>query len=289
VRTRQISANGLRFGILEAGAGPLALCLHGFPDSAYTWRHLLPALADAGFHAVAPFMRGYAPTEVPADGCYGKWARAADAVALHDALGGGPDAVLIGHDWGAETAYAAAALDPERWRTLVGLSIPPPPVDLSLFGDYDQLKRFFYIFAFQAPVAEALVAADEFAFLDRLWADWSPSYDATEDLRHAKECLQAPQNLSAALNYYRAIRGVGSISPCERCRGIEAGAVGPAPQPTLYVHGSEDGCVGVELVRDAPAHLAPGSRMWVVRGAGHFLHLEAPRAAADRILAWLAA
>jgi pimeloyl-ACP methyl ester carboxylesterase len=65
VRSRTVGANGLEFGLLEAGAGPLALCLHGFPDSASTWRHLLPVLAEAGFHAVAPFMRGYAPTAIP--------------------------------------------------------------------------------------------------------------------------------------------------------------------------------------------------------------------------------
>ena len=70
VRAATVRANGLQFGVLEAGSGPLALCLHGFPDAAYTWRHLLPALAGAGFHAVAPFMCGYAPTAVPADGAY---------------------------------------------------------------------------------------------------------------------------------------------------------------------------------------------------------------------------
>src|SRR2546423_2994041 len=83
-----VDANGLRFAYLEAGPpdGPLALCLHGFPDSAQTWRHLLPALADAGFHAVAPWMRGYAPTPVPTDGRYQSGALVADATALHAAL-----------------------------------------------------------------------------------------------------------------------------------------------------------------------------------------------------------
>src|SRR5690606_35104397 len=96
-----IEANGLSFGYLAAGGeGPLALCLHGFPDSAHTWRHLLPELAAAGYRAVAPFLRGYAPTAVPADGYYQSGAVATDANALHDALGGDGDAVLIGHDWG---------------------------------------------------------------------------------------------------------------------------------------------------------------------------------------------
>jgi pimeloyl-ACP methyl ester carboxylesterase len=93
-------------GLLEAGSGPLALCLHGFPDTAWTWQHLLPALAGAGFRAVAPFTRGYAPTGIPADGAYQAGALVADAVALHQVLGGDGDAVLIGHDWGPRPATA---------------------------------------------------------------------------------------------------------------------------------------------------------------------------------------
>src|SRR5215813_26829 len=164
-RTRTVRANDLDFAIVEAGSGPLALCLHGFPDSAHTWRHLLPALADAGFHAVAPFMRGYAPTGIPADGEYQIGALAADAVALHEALGGDGNAVLIGHDWGAETAYPAAAHAPERWRRLVTLAVPPAGLDPVLFTNYDQLKRFFYIFLFRDPTrfADAIVAADGMA------------------------------------------------------------------------------------------------------------------------------
>src|SRR4051812_50195551 len=104
--------------MLEDGPadGPLALCLHGFPDSAWGWRHLLPALAGAGYHAVAPFMRGYAPTAVPADQCYFTGALALDAIALHGALGGDDRAVLIGHDWGATATYRAAAHKPQLWR-----------------------------------------------------------------------------------------------------------------------------------------------------------------------------
>src|ERR1700716_987245 len=101
LREGRVQANGLEFAYLEAGQGPLALCLHGFPDSAWTWRHLLPALADGGFRAVAPWLRGYAPSEIPADGAYQTGALAADAIALHEALGGDEGAVIIGPDWGA--------------------------------------------------------------------------------------------------------------------------------------------------------------------------------------------
>src|ERR1700730_14709550 len=189
-----VRANDLDFGLLEAGAGPLALCLHGFPDSAHTWEHLLPALAGAGFHAVAPFTRGYAPTALPADGAYHIGALVADAVALHEVLGGDADAVLIGHDWGAETAYGAAAYAPDRWRRLVPLGVPPAALDAVLFSDYEQLKRLFYTFMFRDPTwfADGVVARKSVAFLDRLWADWSPGFAAGAHLARVKESLRQP-------------------------------------------------------------------------------------------------
>jgi pimeloyl-ACP methyl ester carboxylesterase len=284
LRSRAVRANGLEFGLLEAGTGPLALCLHGFPDSAYTWRHLLPVLAEAGFHAVAPFMRGYAPTAIPDDGGFGIGALVADAVALHEALDGDGQAVLIGHDWGAEAAYGAAAFAPDRWRRVVTLAVPPRALDPLLFGDYQQLKRFFYLFLLGDPRlgAEAIVAADGMAFLDRLWRDWSPGYDATEDLARVKACLREPANLAAAIGYYRDPPAGAAPYALE-----EQAARQQVEQPTLYLHGSADGCIGVELAVHAERLLAPGSRMTVVEDAGHFLHLEKPREVDEHVLAWV--
>jgi pimeloyl-ACP methyl ester carboxylesterase len=276
VRSATVRANGLQFGVLEAGSGPLALCLHGFPDAAYTWRHLLPALAGAGFHAVAPFMRGYAPTAVPADGAYHLGALVADAVALHEVLGGDGDAVLIGHDWGAEAAYGAAAFAPDRWRRLVTLAVPPAALDEVLFSDYEQLKRSFYLFMFRDPagLAETAVARDDLAFLDKLWRDWSPGFQPGEHLARVKDCLRQSANLAAALGYYRAAVD-------------QEAAARQAPQPTLYLHGARDGCIGVDLVRGAERLLAPSSRMIVIDEAGHFLHLEEPGQVNDHILSWV--
>ena len=290
--TRMVRANDLEFGILEAGSGPLALCLHGFPDSAHTWRHLLPALAGAGFHAVAPFMRGYAPTGIPADGAYQVGALAADAVALHEVLAGDHDAVLIGHDWGAEAAYAAAAHAPDRWRRLVTLAVPPAGLDPVLFSDYGQLRRFFYVFMFRDPLgfADAVVAADGMSILDRLWNDWSPRYDAREDLGNVKECLREPANLSAAIGYYRAVGTApsGAAAGDASRYAAEEQAVGTqAPQPTLYMHGASDGCISADLARGAEQFLAPSSRMIVIEEAGHFLHLEKPAEINDHILGWI--
>jgi pimeloyl-ACP methyl ester carboxylesterase len=285
LRARSVRANDLEFGLLESGSGPLALCLHGFPDSAHSWGPLLHALAGAGFHAVAPFMRGYAPTGVPADGDYHVGALAADALALHEVLGGDSDAVLIGHDWGAEATYAAAAFAPDRWRRVVTLAVPPGALDAVLFSDYEQLKRFFYLFMIRDPLgfADAVAAADDLSFLDQLWRDWSPGYQAGEHLARVKDSLRQPANLAAALGYYRAVG-----QPATRYAGEQAAAGQPAPQPTLYLHGADDGCIGADLARGAEALLSPGSRMIVVEHAGHFLHLERPLEVNDQIVGWVA-
>jgi pimeloyl-ACP methyl ester carboxylesterase len=271
----RIVAGELEFGYLEAGTGPLALCLHGFPDSAWTWRHLLPALADAGFHAVAPFLRGYAPTEVPADGRYQTAALALDAIHLHDALGGGDDAVIIGHDWGAMATYIAANAEPERWRRVVAMAVPPAGAVAGGFLTYAQLKRSWYMFFFQHGLADVVVGMGDLAFIDGLWADWSPGYDASADLPHVKDALRDPANLAAALGYYRAtLGGVGTDPALDdiQNKGNEV-----TQQPTLYLHGRTDGCMGIEVAEMGAAFLtSPGSRMEVVDDAGHFLQLERP-------------
>src|SRR5438046_2293738 len=100
--------------------------LHGFPDTAHTWSHAMPAIAKAGYRVVAPFTRGYHPTAVPADRAYDIDTLGRDAIALIDALGGGEPAIVVGHDWGASAAYAAAAMAPEKVRLLVTVAVPHP-------------------------------------------------------------------------------------------------------------------------------------------------------------------
>ena len=235
-------------------------------------------------------MRGYAPTAVPRDGNYSIGALVADAVALHEVMGGDEQAVLIGSDWGAETAYGAAAFAPGRWRRLVTLAVPPFALDSVLFRDYRQLRRFFYLFFFRDPAAqaEAAVAADGMAFIDQLWRDWSPGYDAAGHLAAVKDCLRDPANLSAAIGYYRAPAGPSGTGEAGRYAAEDRAALRPAGQPTLYLHGSADGCIGVELVAAAHQHLSAGSRMVIVPDAGHFLHLERPAEVNRHILAWVA-
>ncbi len=273
----RIEAGGLEFGYLTSGTGPLALLLHGFPDCAWTWRHLMVELADAGYRAVAPFLRGYAPSAVPADGLYQPGAIASDANALHQALGGDEDAVLVGHDWGALASYSAAAHQPDRWRRVVVAAVPPPSTVAGAFFSYDQLRLSWYMFFFQSPLADMVVPADDLAFIDRLWADWSPGYDPTEDLPRVKDSLRDPTNLTAALGYYRATIGGGLRDP--DLNAVEATGAGPLPQPTLYLHGENDGCMGADLIDPAQVLTSlpnEASRVEIVPGTGHFLHLERP-------------
>lgn len=277
LREGRVRANGLEFATLEAGpeAAPLALCLHGFPDTPRTWRLLLPVLASAGYHAVAPWLRGYAPTQIPADGRYQTAVLARDAIELVGALGA-EQAVVIGHDWGAVAAHAAAILAPERVRKLVTLAVPHRTTGVALATSYDQQKRSWYMFFFQSPLADVVVAANDFAFVDRLWQDWSPHWTPDpEDLAAVKRCFRQPGVLGAALGYYRATFDPAKRDPALAADEARAGAADVLVE-TLYLHGAVDGCIGVELTRGMEAAYPKGLHKRVVDGAGHFLHLERP-------------
>src|SRR5262249_9610765 len=120
-----LDANGLRFAYLEEGTGPLVVLVHGFPDTAHTWDAVRPALASAGYRAVSPYTRGYHRTEIPKDGRYDVETLGRDVLSWIGALGE-TSAVVVGHDWGATAAYAAAALAPDRVRFLATVALPHP-------------------------------------------------------------------------------------------------------------------------------------------------------------------
>jgi pimeloyl-ACP methyl ester carboxylesterase len=276
LRENRITANGIDFAYLEDGSGPLALCLHGFPDTAWGWESLASDLVEAGFRAVAPFMRGYAPTQIPPDGRYQSGALATDAIALHEALGGDETAVIVGHDWGALAAYGATNHTPDRWRRAVIASIPPAEIMMPLLMSYDVLKNnFWYQFVLCTPLADLAVAMNDLEFIERLWADWSPGYDGSAHLDRVKQALRDPGNLSAALGYYR--QTLGGVEQDPSLAEIQAATFQPPGLPTLYLHGADDGCAPCPEPADLDRLFSvDGSRVEIVDGAGHFLQYEQP-------------
>lgn len=287
----EIKANGLAFQALTAGEGPLVLLLHGFPDTPHTFRDLMPRLAGAGYRAVAPWMRGYAPTGVAPDRNYQVISLAQDAVGIIDALAPGAGdgrARIIGHDWGALAAFIASLLSPSRISRLAMMAIPHPlQFVMALSGSYAQARRSWYMFYFQLPLAGEAVRNDDFKFLERLWRDWSPGLEPPADLlAKVREALKEPENLEAALGYYRALFDPAHQDPKQSALADEVGARTTAC-PALALFGDEDGCVGSELSEGMEAFFPAGLARHVLPGAGHFLHLEAPDEVAERLLDFL--
>jgi pimeloyl-ACP methyl ester carboxylesterase len=283
--------SGMSYGALAWGPedGPLALCMHGYPDTAWTWRFLGPALAADGWRVVAPFMRGYAPTDLAPDGIYQIGALARDVITAHTALGGDGRAVLIGHDWGAVAVYVAASVEPERFSRVVGLAVPPPAMLMKRPGSarefvadlpvtIRQLRYSWYMGFQQLPVISERALP---RLIPRLWSAWSPGYDASEDLAHVWESLDSPARLTAALRYYRALAQPWQRSP-EYAREQRTIYRQP-PQPLLYLHGRNDGCMQAALVDRADEALEPPSGAEVLDGCGHFLQLERPEDVNRRI------
>ena len=288
IKMECVSANGTDFSYLECGSGKLALLLHGFPDTAQTWRHLMPELAAAGYRAVAPFMRGYAPSSVPVDGCYQTAMLARDANALHESLGGDSESVIIGHDFGAPSCYGAAIDAPSRWRKVVGMAVPPTAaLGLAFVQNLEQVKRSWYLFFFQHGLADLVVGANNFAFIDMLWRDWSPGYDASVDLEFVRKSLTDPKNLQAALGYYRATLGDGYCDPALQELQKQMGA-GVPTQPLLYLHGTDCGCIGVDVFESAKSIAPANVKFELIAAAGHFLQLEQPKKVNKLICEFLA-
>jgi pimeloyl-ACP methyl ester carboxylesterase len=288
VETKHVTANGIDFAYLEEGEGPLVLCLHGFPDHAPTWKPLLTDLAAAGFHGVAPWMRGYSPSGSPADGRYHTQYLALDALALTDALAGDGDAYLVGHDWGAGAVHLAAATKPDRYRKVVTLAVPPQAAMGGRFlASPAQFKRSWYIWFFGTPLADIAVPMNDFAVIDMLWADWSPGYTPDPAFMRALKDTFAVDNCQAAMGYYRDSFHARS-APEGEAATLTGGAM---PVPMLYMHGLDDGCLGTELI-DADALRAavgPGGDFEMIPGAGHFLHLECPDIVNRKIVDFLKA
>ncbi len=260
----EVDTGGATLACAVAGDGPVVIAAHGFPDCARSFRHQVPALVAAGFRVVVQTMRGYAPSSRARDGRYDAAALADDLVALADRFSPHAPARLVGHDWGAIAAYAACALAPRAFSHLATVAVPHGRVALRFLRPA-QLRRSWYIGRFQLPGAARALAGDDLALVDRLWRDWSPGFHPPPDeLAAVKAAIRGREH--DVIAYYRALRA-SPWSPAARLlrRATTVRA--------LYVHGRDDGCLGVALtdgvergwVAPVTVHRLPG---------GHFVHQE---------------
>ncbi|MBR1127658.1 alpha/beta fold hydrolase [Bradyrhizobium iriomotense] len=298
--TRMIKANGIDLYIREAGQGPLVVLCHGWPELSYSWRHQIPALVDAGFHVVAPDMRGYGQSAAPADvNAYSIFDTVGDVVGLVQALGE-TKAMVVGHDWGAPVAWHAALFRPDIFTAVAGLSVPPPfrgrgkPLDLLREGGVTN----FYWQYFQAPgVAEAELERDvartmRIVLGGRGLADPTAAMFVQEDkgfLGHATAGEPLPAWLSEAdLAYFtEAFRKSGFRGGLNWYRNLDRNWELTAPwqdaqihQPSLFIAGSKDavitGLIGAKRVNELERVLPNLKRKLIIEGAGHWVQQERP-------------
>lgn len=273
--------------------GPIALCLHGFPDTPYGWRKIAPRLADAGWRVVAPFMRGYAPSSIPVDNSYQVGALMDDALRVRSAAGGTDDDVIIGHDWGAIAGTGLAAMPDSPFAKAVIMSVPPSAAFRRRGGGaaercrlaahlVRQVLRSWYIMYFQLPWLPERSAS---WLLPLLWRRWSPGYRAEEDLRHVDAAIGAPDSWRAALGPYRAT--IRNTRPLAQYAVLNQLWTEEPVLPCLYLHGRDDGCMTPAFARWAEKVLPAGSEVGIVEHAGHFLQLEQPDKVADLVLGFI--
>jgi pimeloyl-ACP methyl ester carboxylesterase len=319
IRHRTVDTNGIRMHVAEAGEGPLVLLCHGFPESWYSWRHQLVALADAGYHAVAPDQRGYGKTDKPeAVDQYTLFHLIGDLVGLLDALGA-PSAVVAGHDWGAPVAWHAALLRPDRFRAVIALSVPFRPRGTS--RPTTMMPRtddaIFYQLYFQEPgVAEAELERDPRETIRRLayWGsgDAQPSAHTAGSgktgmvprrgglLAGAETPTTLPAWLTEAdIDFYAGeFRHSGFRGGLNWYRNIDRNWELMAPWagarvtvPALYIAGDRDLVLtfrGMDQLLPALKQFVPELRQTIMLpGCGHWTQQERPREVNTAMLQFL--
>lgn len=264
LESRFANVNGLDMHFVAAGEGPPVLLLHGFPDTHMTWRRQLPVLAAAGLRVIAPDLRGYGKTSMPADtGAYAISFLADDVLRLMDALSI-ERAAVVGHDWGGLIGWHLAMHAPERVTRYAALSTGHPAAIAG--AGPGQLARFWYVLLFMTPVlAEKAIKAN----------DWYSLRQLTNNLEQQaiwRAALEPEGRLTAALNYYRANFKPGAPRQWK-----------PVDIPVMGIWSERDPALGEQQMAESVQHCRAGFRFERIDGAGHWLQLSA----ADRVNALL--
>lgn len=310
LETRDVTVNGITLHVTAQGDGPLVLLCHGFPETAYAWRHQLPALARAGFRAVAPDLRGYGASDSPRDAAaFTTLDAIGDLVALIDSEGA-DSAVIVGGDWGANIAWQAAQLRPDRFRAVAALGVPmmgrAPIAPSRLFPKADSAA--FYTHYFNEPgIAEREFERDIDATLRAIYFAASGEAGPRDDpgtpnpfgmVAHGRgllDSLPVPQTLPAwltpsdldifvqsytasgfrgGLNYYRNLDRNWALQAALEGKQVDV--------PALYLVGERDTGLAIpgmdQIIKAMPALVPQLRAVQVIPGAGHWLQQEAPDA-----------
>ncbi|MDQ2801782.1 MAG: alpha/beta hydrolase [Pseudomonadota bacterium] len=316
VTHRDLPCNGIRLHAAEQGSGPLVLLCHGWPELWYSWRHQIPALAAAGYHAVAPDMRGFGRSEAPADvHAYSVLHIVGDMAALVAALGA-RQAVIVGHDWGANIAWTAALLRPDLFRAVAAMSVPfrsrGPTAPLTALRQAG-MNRFYWLYFQEPGVAEAEFERDPAATLRRILYSGSgnapergdnmpltlpegggflartidpetlPAWLTEQDLA-LMTAEFARTGFRGGLNYYRNIDRNWELLASWQGAQIQT--------PALFIAGTRDVVIrtpmGKAWLEAMPASVPHLRRTVLLEGAGHWVQQERPEEVTQALLAFLA-
>ena len=270
---KYVQANGVRFAYLEQGSGPLVMFLHGFPDNAWSYQKQLQVFADSGYRAVSPFLRGYAPTEIPADGIFDPIALGKDLEALIAALSDDGQARVVGMDWGGTSTFQVLSTAPSAIKAAVVMNTAHPITIASLRSDPDAVRSVFHVYFFTIPGAHSAVNIEGLPFVDYLWKLWSPTFKNDEHLRSIKQTLSSPGTMTAALKYYGGLFNAGKRLPMNEMH-----------TPTLTIYGSNDPTAKYSI-KEEPLFKGPHKRI-VLPDVGHFPHLEREDEVTGLIMDW---
>lgn len=284
---RDVSANGSRFHLVQAGQGPLVVFLHGFPQYWYAWRNYLSEVADAGFTVVAMDLRGYGGSDHPPDG-YNPYTLSADVAGVVAVLGF-ENAAIVGHGWGGQIGWTMTATHPNSIRALVAISAPHPRrLRESLVKERGQLKATLERFKMQLPWwPERTLRAGDAIEVAKILKRWSADTtwltpEVTGNFRAAMKVLDTAH---CSLQYARwATRSLYRTDGINYFKLMSE----PTTKPVLHIHGSNDRLVLAETARGADEYVTGDYEFVELAGVGHFPHEEASSTLVPKIKAWLA-